>query len=137
MHDALAVEVDERVGDLDPELDRGRDRQAALAAQPLAQRLALDVLHDEVEAALLARAEHLDDRRVGEALADRLLALEAAVEDQVAGVLEVRHLERHRVAVLAIAGAEDGRHPAARDDVQQLVLIERLARRRLPHRGAS
>src|SRR5207249_8372270 len=64
-----------------------------------------------------------------------LLALEAAVEAQVAGVLEVRHLERHRMAVLAIAGAEDGRHPAARDDGQQLVLIERLARRRLPHRG--
>src|SRR5437016_706847 len=136
VYDALAVEVDQRVGDLDPQLDRVRDRQAALAAQPLAQELTLDVLHGEVEAALLAWAEQLDDGRVGEALADRLLALEAAVEDQVAGVLEVGHLERHRVAVLAVAGAEDGRHPAARDDVQELVLIERLAGCGLPHRGA-
>src|SRR5438128_1434616 len=114
--DAVIVQVDERVGDLDREPGRGRDGEAALAPQAVAEQLPLDVLHRQVEAALLARAEDLDHGGMIQALPDLLFATEALVEDNVARVLEMRHLERDRVPVVEITRPEDGGHPAARDD---------------------
>src|SRR5438045_9687798 len=68
---------------------------------------------------------------------DLLLAQETLVEDEVALVLEMRHLQHDRPAGLRVAGAKQRRHAAARDDVGELVLIERLARCELPHAAAN
>ena len=133
--DAVVVQVGERVGDGDGQRDGGLAGQAALSAETVAQQLAVDVLHGEVEAALLARLEDLDDGGVVQALADLFLALEALVEDHVARVLQMRHLERDRVAVLEIARPEDGGHAATRDDVEHLVLVDGLAGGEVSHRA--
>src|SRR5207249_238471 len=135
--DAVIVQVDEGVGDLDRESDRGRHGEAALAPQAVAEQLPLDVLHRQVETALRARAEDLDDGRMIQTLPDLLLAAEALVEDDVARVLEMRDLERDRVPVLEVARPEDGRHAAARDDIEELVLVDGLAGGEVSHRPAT
>ena len=68
-----------------------------------------------------------------ETVPDRLLTQEALVEDEVARVLHVRHLEGDLVAVVPVAGPVDGRHPPARDDIRHLVLVEHLPRHQLRH----
>jgi len=72
-----------------------------------------------------------------QALPDLLLTAEALVEDEVARVLEVRHLERDRVPVLEVARPEDGGHAAARDHVEELVLVDGLAGGEVSHRPAT
>src|SRR5207249_1692486 len=116
--DAMIVQVDERVGDLDRELDRGRHGEAALAPQAVAEQLPRDVLHRQVEPALLARAEDLDDGGMIQALPDLLLTAEALVEVEV-------------------ARPEDGGHAAARDHVEELVLVDGLAGGEVSHRPAT
>ena len=89
-----------------------------------AQRFALDVLHRDVHAAFLSRREDLDDAGMVEAASDFFLALKAAVENHVALELHVGNFDRDGLAVDLIDGFEDRRHPAARDHLGQLVLIE-------------
>ena len=76
--DVARVRGAERARDLDRVGHRLGDRQAAAAADALLERLALDVLEDDVGAAVvLARVDHADDVRVRE-LGDRArLAAEA------------------------------------------------------------
>src|SRR5207302_419504 len=66
--DALVVGVDQRQEQLRPELQARGVGQPALLRQPLAQRLALQVLHDQERAVLGVEAEVVDDDdvRVGE-----------------------------------------------------------------------
>src|SRR5208337_4965692 len=89
-----------------------------------AQRLALDVLHRDVHPAFFSGREDLDDAGMVEAAPDFFLALKAAVEDDVALELHVRNFDRDGLAVYLIDSFEDRRHPAARDHLDQLVLIE-------------
>ena len=65
--DVAGVGGAERAGDLDRVGDRLVDGQPAEAADAVLQRLALDVLEDDVRAALvLARVDDADDVRVRE-----------------------------------------------------------------------
>ena len=48
MHDAVPVRGVERLRDLDPVAQRQLERQRAARRQPVGQRLALQVLHDQV-----------------------------------------------------------------------------------------
>src|SRR5262249_10626522 len=70
-------------------------------------------------------------------LPDLLLSPEALVEGDVARVLEMRDLEDDHVPVLHVLGAEDRRHPAVGDDVDDPVAVEGVSGRRVRHGPAT
>src|SRR5262245_66632048 len=106
------MEIAQRIADPDPDPDGLFDRQATLALQAGAEKLAVHVLQDDVDAALLLRLERADDRRVTQPQADLLLAPEAIVEDDVALVLEVGYLQDDGAPGLEAAGGECGCPPS-------------------------
>jgi hypothetical protein len=65
VNDVARVRGAERACDLDRVRHRLRDRESALAPDPLLERLPLDVLQDDVRAAVvLSGIDHADDVRV-------------------------------------------------------------------------
>ena len=97
-------------------------RHALGIAQDGGERPALDVLHDdEVGAVVLPPVEDRDDVGVGQVGGGLGFPAEALDEGAVDGELREEHLERHRSLELAVHGAVDLRHPAAGDQVGQLV----------------
>ena len=116
----VAVDHVAGVGDAEParDLDRVGDRllrvERADPRDPLLQRLALDVLEDDVGvAAVLAGVDHRDDVGVGE-LGDRARLLAEALQlVGLLGHLAVHHLHRDRPVERLVARQVDGRHPAA------------------------
>ena len=132
MHYAFAVHVHERLGQLARECERFFQRQPGFPHHG-AQRVALDELHRDVHAAFLPGREDLDDAGMVQAAPDFFLALKAAVENHVALELHVGNFDRDGLAVDLIDGLEDRRHPAARDHLDQLVLIEVFTNADLAH----
>src|SRR6266702_926217 len=124
-----------------PGMDTGRQalllcQATEVARQLLALRrepLPFDVLHRQVHPAPLAWPQDLDDLGMGEPQADLLLAQEALVEDDVALVLDMRHLEHDPGTRLPIDSLEDRGHPAPRQDVRELVLIDLVSNAQLTH----
>ena len=124
--DVAGVGGAEGAGDLDRVGDRLVDGQAAHAADAVLQRLALDVLEDDVRpAVLLAGVDDADDVRVGE-LGDRArLAAEALELVRVRGDLAVHELDRDAALEDGVEGAIDRRHPAGPDlGVQPVPAVE-------------
>ena len=126
----LHVAVDEPVlvgerepaGDLDGDLERLAHLEAALADDELLQVLAVDVLEDDVLAAvLLAPVDHRDDVRVLELRDGARLALEALDEVVVVVVLLVQDLQRDVALEQGVVGLVDAGHAAVADDLLQLV----------------
>ena len=95
--DALAVGVDQGQQHLAAELQARLERQCPLRRQAFAQRLALQILHDQVRAVDRVDAEVVDDDdvRVGELAGELGLALEARVELGLAAQLGVDELDGH------------------------------------------
>ena len=119
----------ERAGDLDRVGDRLGDRQPAVAADAVLERLALDVLEDDVRAAVvLAGVDHADDVRVVE-LGDRArLAAEALELVGVRGDLAVHELDRDLALEHRVEGAVDRRHAAGADlGVEPVAAVEQGA----------
>jgi hypothetical protein len=133
VHDALRLEVDERVADLPGDCEGLLGRERVLAVHERAQRLALDVLHRHVHPALLARLQDPDDVRVIELLPDLLLAVEPLVEDDVALELRVRDLERDGRAAEGVPCLEDRRHAAPGEERFELVLVQPVADDEIAH----
>ena len=127
MDDARTVRPVERRRDLDRRLERLVDRESALR-QPIRQRLALEILHDEERGAvLLAHVVQRADVRMIE-LRDRAgLAIEALAELRVGreGVRE--NLDRDRAIEPRVAGFVDLAHPAGADERQDFVRAEASA----------
>jgi hypothetical protein len=134
--DAVVVQVLERVAHLDGDPERLLARDRDLAAHEGAERLPLHVLHGHVHLALVAGLQDPDDVGVAQRLPDLLLAPEALGEDDVALVLQVRDLERDGLAGARVGGLEDGGHPAPRQEVRELVLVEPVADGGLAHQAA-
>ena len=116
----VAVDHVARVGDAEParDLDRVGDRllgvERADPSDPLLQRLALDVLEDDVGvAAVLAGVDHRDDVGVGELGHRPRLLAEALELVLLLGHLAVHDLDRDRPVEGLVAGQVDGRHAAA------------------------
>ncbi len=114
--DVARVGAAERAGDLDRVRERLVHRQPAHAADALLERLALDVLEDDVGPALvLPGVDHADDVRVRE-LRDRAgLAAEALELVGVRRDLAVHELDRDLALERLVERAIDRRHPTGAD----------------------
>ncbi len=112
MHDAAAVRVGERIGDLAQQPQPLVDRQLAVARQPGAQRASLDVRHHVVQQrAGGAGVEQAQDVGMLQARRDLDLAGEA-FGAQRGGDLLPEDLDRNSAAVTQILGQEDRPHAA-------------------------
>ena len=125
--DARAVRLVERRRDLDRRLERLVDRERALR-QPIRQRLAFEILHDEERGAvLLADVVQRADVRMIE-LRDRAgFAIEALAELRVGGEGVGENLDRDRAIEPRVAGFVHLAHPAGADERQDLVRAEASA----------
>ena len=112
VHDAAAVRGIERSGDLGAEGEHLVDGQRPFP-QPVGERLALEVLHDqEVDAVLVSHVEEGADVGVLEAR-DRLgLALQPLLELGAVRQVRGQHLDRDRALEPGVAGAVHLAHAA-------------------------
>ena len=116
VHDAVAVREVESGGDLGADPRRVHRREPALGPEEVAERLALDVLHDdEVRAVVLAVVVDADDVGVVEHRRVLRLTAEPLDEARIARELGEQHLDRDESIELLIASEEDIRHATARD----------------------
>ncbi len=114
MHDLVLVCVGERVGDLGREAQRLLERDPAVAAQTLAQRLPGHQRHDVERQLRVAGDAGVEERqhvRMIEAGRDADLAEESLVGDRACEI-GIEHLDRDVAVVLQIVREEDGRHAA-------------------------
>ena len=124
VHDAVAVREVEARGDLGRDPGRVHRREAALCPEDVAERLALDVLHDdEVRAVLLAVVVDADDVGVVEPRRVLRLAAEPLDEAGVARELGEEDLDRDLAVELPVARQEDVGHAAPRDRPLDLVAV--------------
>ena len=138
----LDVAVDDAGGVRHPECIRhlGRDpdglshRQRPASVQELGQALARHALHDDVaHRAVATGVEHRHDTRVVQPSRGARFTLEALHEQRVIRVLGRKDLDRHDPLEQLVAGAVNRTHPAASEDVEQLVAPgDCLHRRRHP-----
>src|SRR5205823_946555 len=111
--DVARVGGTESPSDLDPVGDRLGDRQAAHAADPLLERLTLDVLEHDVRPALvLAGVDHADDVGMRELGDGARFAPEALELIRVRRNLAVHELDRDLTLERGVQCAVDRRHPA-------------------------
>ena len=124
MDDPLPVRLVQRVGDLDAEAQRLRERQRALA-EAIRERLALEELHDEVlRAVLVADVVKGADVRMRE-LRDRLrLALEPLADFGRGREMLRQNLDRDRALEPRVLRLVDLAHPSGADRREDLVGTE-------------
>ena len=116
VHEPVGVGARERAADLDRVGHRLGHRQPAEPPDAVLQRLALDVLEDDVGGAVvLAGVDHRDDVGVVELRHRAGLAPEALELVRVGGDVPVHQLDRHPALERGVEGAVDGRHPAGAD----------------------
>src|SRR5581483_559076 len=126
------VEVAERLGERRHHVERVLGRARALALDAVAERPAGEVLHDVVEAAVVApRLDEADEARVIELGEDVDLAPEAEERLGVHGEVRPHDLEREDLLRLVAdpLRLEDGGRAAAPDRLEQVVAPD-LARDR-------
>ncbi len=119
----LAVGVGQRVHHFDEDLHGVMHRQLTDAGQPVAERLAVDVRHDEVEeAAGFTGIVERENVRVLQAGGDLDLAEEALAAER-GGQFGPQHLERHLAAVPDVLGQVHRGHAAGADFPLDAVLV--------------
>ena len=125
MHHALAVRVVERAGNLRENRLRHRNRKRLVLREQVIERAAVDVLHHEVqEAVLLLHRMDVDDVRMVELRRGARLG-----EEPVPHALTVReprqhNLDGHAAVELQVLREKDGGHSAASELSPDLVLAE-------------
>ena len=110
----MGVRRRERVGDLRGDRERARRLERRLARDQVRERLALEVLHREVEIAAGRPPEvgHLDDVLMPDAVDGRRLVDEAGDDVGVARVLRVNDLERRLAPDDGMLREKNRTHPA-------------------------
>ena len=128
VHDAGAVAVLQGVQDAVHDLQGPLGQQLAPVVQHLAQRAALDVLHDDVGLDVAAVGRHLlagvvdrDDVGVVEPGGGLGLASEAGLEGRVGGEVAAQPLDRDLAAQPHVGAVADLGHAAAAEQVPDLV----------------
>ena len=126
----LRVRERERGGDVGADLGGLAGVRAGRVADDVAQRAAVDVLHDdEVRAVLLAPVVDRDDVGVVQVGRGLRLAPEPLDERRVAGELGREHLERDRAVEQLVAGQVHLGHAAPGDARDDLVAVGEDGRR--------
>ena len=116
VHDRVRVRGAERAGDLDRVRQRLVDRQPAEPPDAVLERLALDVLEDDVRpVVVLARVDHADDVRMRELRDGARLTPEAFELVGILLHLAVQELDRHPALEVHVEGPIDRRHPSRAD----------------------
>ena len=134
--DALLVCGRQTARDLDAVLD-GLARAERARRHPVAQRLALQQLRDDVgRAVVLAGVVDGDDVGVVEGAGGFGLVLEAAQALGVLGEVGVDDLERYVAGKPLVTRAIDLAHPALAEQGQHLVRPDASARREVRRRGS-
>ena len=139
VHQAFAIGVVERLGDLAGDVDGGIERQLRLPNHPTAERLAVDVRHDVVEAALRFARSRRNCPRIEEAHHAGMIELrgdldftekafcaenrgevrtedldgDLAVANQVVGQIDPRHAARADFPLDPVAISQGGGEPHA------------------------
>ena len=122
--DAAAVRALERVRQLGENPVHLRSRDASLETQPLGERRAADVAHDEVpDPAHLAEGVQRHDARMRELRGDPRLAPEPLATSVRLGQLGAQHLDRDEALERALAREIDGAHAALAERPHDLVLL--------------
>ena len=121
--DAVAVGVRQRGGHRAHDPERDVDRELPLARQPVAQRLAPGVGHDEIEQAVaFARVVERENLGMGQPRGDADLAQEALGLVPVAPG-RAEHLHRHLTPVLQVLRQIDRGGTAAADLLQDAISV--------------
>ena len=131
MHDTGAMRRRQRFRDLNADIERFLDRQRA-ARQPLRQRLSLEKLHDQEEAAAHLRRQLADvveraDVGMFEPRNTARLALESLAADRIVGQRRRHHFDRHGAIEASVGGAIDLPHPALADQPEDFIGTESCA----------
>ena len=145
MDDAGRVRGRQRPADLDGDLAGALGRQPPLVRQHVGQIDPVEVLHHEVGAAVLGRAEvgDVDDVRVADARGGARLAPEPLDQILLRRVGRVQDLDRDALADLDVLAGVDGPHAAFADLADHAVAVvdhppgEVDAQRRRPPWGTA
>ena len=123
MHDPLRVRGGERAADLGRDPEGARDIDRALALDHAAELDALEVLHDEVHAAVGggARVGDVDDVRVTDLRCSARLSAEPLHEVGHPRVARMEDLERDALADIDMLGEVDLAHPALADQLHHVI----------------
>jgi hypothetical protein len=135
MDDAGAVRAVERIGDLDGDLERVAERQTRTAGlrrprESVGQRLAIQVLHDEIRGApVVADVVERTNVRMRE-LRDRArLTIESLTKARIAGKGLGKNLDRHLAIQTGIARPIHLAHATSAERAADLVRAKSGARR--------
>jgi hypothetical protein len=111
VHDAVLVDVVERVGELAEDVERALDRHRTVARRE--QRLALDELHHHVgaERHVLAEVDDRHDVRMRDLTREPRLVVEALPRVVVIGERRCDHLQGEDLAELDVACSKHLPHP--------------------------
>jgi hypothetical protein len=114
VHDVRAVRRFERTSDRDRDAHRFRRCERAVAIEPRGQALAIEMLHRDVEQAVLGTAEVEQTHHVRALDSARCmrLALEARDRGGVSRELATQDLQRDPPLHHQVIGRVDGAHPA-------------------------
>ena len=127
MHQAVGVGGVEGARELRDHVDGPFWRQRAVPPEEVAQVVALDETHVEVEPAVDgAEVVDRDDVRLVQLRDQRRLAAEPRLERRVVGEVRDEALERDETVTHRVVRAEDLAHPATPEPLQQLVGPEGL-----------
>jgi hypothetical protein len=134
MDDAGAVRRGERRQDRAPQLAGFLDRQRSAILEPVGERFALEVLHDQERFAFVARPQIGDlgdalvaDLRRGDRLAVKPLQHRRGAE------VRVQDLDRDPLAELGVGPEIDRAHPAGREQaLDPILVVEHRAARQGP-----
>jgi hypothetical protein len=134
VHDAAPVAVVERVEHACGDLQRPLGQQPATGVQQLAQRRAVDVLHDDVghradPGRVLAGVVDRDDGRMVQRGRRLRLTPEPRLERRVAGEVGPQHLHRDLPAEPQVVRQVDLGHAPAPEHVADLVAVAEHQRR--------
>ena len=129
MDHADGVRGIERERDLVRDVERAVQLDRAFLLDQILERLALEVLHDEVHRALGQDAEvgDVDDVRVVDRRRRARLAQEAVDRLLVARELRVQHFHRDRLLDVDVLAEVDGAHAAAAEDLVEPVVADVVA----------
>ena len=128
MDDALSMGGLQRVDQLRGKPQRGVHRQAAAHFEVVAQRTALQVVHDhEVVVVLDANVDDAHDVRVLQAPGRTRLALEARHDILIVDQVPVKHLDDYKALHARLKGPVDFGHSALCHALDQFIFAQFLS----------